>query len=81
MSSSLHARVLLGNEPLPQFLEIKNFEPFKQMLNKYQFSAVVMALAHQLALIQGPTRHRQDSGCCRAGASAHQARTQGIACC
>jgi superfamily I DNA and/or RNA helicase len=54
MSSSLHARVLLGNEPLPQFLEIKNFEPFKQMLNKYQFSAVVMALTHQLALIQGP---------------------------
>lgn len=54
MSSSLHARVLLGNEPLPQFLEIRNFEPFKQMLNKYQFSAVVMALTHQLALIQGP---------------------------
>ncbi len=54
MSSSLHARVLLGNEPFPQVLEIKNFEPFKQKLNKYQFSAVVMALTHQLALIQGP---------------------------
>ena len=54
MSSSLHAHVLLGNEPLPPVLEIKNFEPFKQKLNKYQFSAVVMALTHKLALIQGP---------------------------
>ncbi len=32
----------------------KNFEPFKQRLNKYQFSAVVMALTHKLSLIQGP---------------------------
>jgi superfamily I DNA and/or RNA helicase len=54
MSSSSHAHILLGNEPLPPVLEIKNFEPFKQKLNKYQFSAVVMALTHQLALIQGP---------------------------
>ncbi|HWQ95870.1 MAG TPA: AAA domain-containing protein [Candidatus Methylomirabilis sp.] len=54
MSPSLHARVLLGNEPLPQILEIKNFEPFKQKLNKYQFSAVVMSLTHQLSLVQGP---------------------------
>ncbi len=54
MSSSLHARVLLGNETLPPVLEIKNFEPFKQKLNRYQFSAVVMALTHNLALIQGP---------------------------
>jgi superfamily I DNA and/or RNA helicase len=54
MSSSLHARVLLGNEPLPAVLEIKNFEPFKKKLNKYQFSAVVMALTHQLSLVQGP---------------------------
>jgi superfamily I DNA and/or RNA helicase len=54
MSGRLHARVLLGNQPLPPLVELNDFQPFKEKLNKYQFSAVVMALTHQLALVQGP---------------------------
>ncbi len=54
MSGKLHARVLLGNQPLSPLVELNNFIPFKEKLNKYQYSAVVMALTHQLALVQGP---------------------------
>ncbi|MGB8217348.1 MAG: AAA domain-containing protein [Candidatus Methanoperedens sp.] len=54
MSKSQHARVLLGNEALPPLIELNDFQPYKQKLNKYQYSAVVMALTHHLSLIQGP---------------------------
>lgn len=54
MSKSQHARVLLGNQPLPPLVELNNFQPYKERLNKYQYSAVVMALTHYLSLIQGP---------------------------
>ncbi len=54
MSGRTHARVLLGNQPLPPLVELKDFVPFKEKLNKYQYSAVVMALTHRLALVQGP---------------------------
>jgi superfamily I DNA and/or RNA helicase len=54
MSKSRHARVLLGNEPLPPLIELNDFQPYKERLNKYQYSAVVMALTHHLSLIQGP---------------------------
>lgn len=54
MSRSLHARVLLGNKPLSPAIELNDFQPYKERLNKYQYSAVVMARTHHISLIQGP---------------------------
>lgn len=54
VSESIHSKVLFGNTPLPVPLDIEELKLFKQELNKYQESAVMVGLTNRLALVQGP---------------------------